>query len=86
MHHANLDRVWWSWQKLDLEARLTDVSGPIEMMDYENAKAGNVTLEFPMSVGVSGDDLTVGDVMDIRGCGKNGAMCYEYDEVYTLQA
>jgi tyrosinase len=56
------------------------------MMDYENAKAGNVTLEFPMALGVSGDTLTVGDVMDIRGCGKTGAMCYEYDEVYTLQA
>ena len=86
LHHANIDRVWWSWQKLDLEARLIDISGPIEMMDYNNAKAGNVTLDFPLTVGVSAADVTVGDVMNISGCGSTGALCYDYDEVYTLQA
>ncbi|KIJ28356.1 hypothetical protein M422DRAFT_270357 [Sphaerobolus stellatus SS14] len=29
MHHANLDRVWWSWQAKNLSARLADISGPI---------------------------------------------------------
>jgi tyrosinase len=77
--------VWWSWQKLDLKARLTDISGPIELMDYDNLKAGNVTLEFPLSLGVSGGEVTVGDVMNIEGCGKNGVLCYEYDKVYKLR-
>lgn len=27
LHHTNLDRLWWEWQKLDLPARLTDMGG-----------------------------------------------------------
>jgi len=85
LHHANLDRLWWSWQKLNLGARLTDISGPIFIMDYDNAVMGNVTLEFPLSVGVSATDVTVADVMDIKGCGgAGGVLCYDYDKLYTL--
>ncbi|KAK2805503.1 hypothetical protein FQN51_000329 [Onygenales sp. PD_10] len=78
MHHANLDRVWWSWQMRDLEARLTDISGPIFMMDYQNEQGGNVTLEFPLSVGVNAEDITVKETMDIKG----GYLCYDYDKLY----
>ncbi|KAK1833753.1 hypothetical protein QBC39DRAFT_380303 [Podospora conica] len=82
LHHANLDRVWWSWQKKD-KKRLKDISGPIFMMDYANAQGGNVTLKFPLSMGVSADDVKVGDVMDINACGKpGGVLCYEYDKLY----
>ncbi|KAK0624773.1 hypothetical protein B0T17DRAFT_607983 [Bombardia bombarda] len=86
LHHANLDRVWWSWQKLDLTVRLTDISGPIVLMDYANEHAGNVTLDFPLTVGPSAPDVTVGDVMNIAGCGHTGSLCYQYDHVYTLLA
>ncbi|KAK4129026.1 Di-copper centre-containing protein [Parathielavia appendiculata] len=86
LHHANLDRVWWSWQKLNLQTRLTDISGPIFLMDYDNVQGGNVTLDYPLSLGVSAVDVTVGDVMNIAGCGKTGVLCYEYDKVYTLQS
>lgn len=27
LHHANLDRLWWKWQKANLTARLEDMSG-----------------------------------------------------------
>jgi tyrosinase len=64
LHHANLDRVWWSWQKMDLQARLTDISGPDIIMDYGGP---NVTLAHPLSVGVSGADVTVGDVIGCQG-------------------
>jgi tyrosinase len=84
MHHANLDRVWWSWQALNLSARLTDISGPINLMDYSNAQGGNVTLSFPISLGVSAPNITVGDVVDISGGGGDGIMCYVYDGLYTL--
>jgi len=76
LHHANLDRVWWSWQKKDLARRLVDISGPIAMMDYQGA---NVTLNFPLSVGINAAEVTIGDVMDIRG----SALCYDYDKVYV---
>lgn len=85
LHHANLDRLWWSWQKLNLTARLTDISGPLNLMDYTNTFGGNTSLATPLSVGISGQDVTVGDVMNIAGCGATGVLCYEYDKVYTLE-
>ncbi|KAF9002882.1 hypothetical protein BDQ17DRAFT_1390574 [Cyathus striatus] len=80
LHHANLDRVWWSWQKKNLTTRLTDISGPIYIMDYTNEKGGNVMLDFPLSVGVNAQNVTIGDVMDVRG----GVLCYDYDEIYEF--
>lgn len=85
VHHANLDRVWWSWQSYDLESRLQDISGPIFLMDYDNVQGGNVTLDFEMTVGVSGPNVTVGDVMDISSGSGNGALCYTYDDLYALE-
>lgn len=26
-HHANLDRLWWEWQKMDMPGRLQDMGG-----------------------------------------------------------
>lgn len=80
LHHANLDRLWWSWQKLNLSARLVDISGPALLMDYSQ---GNSTLDTPLSLGPSAVDLTVRDVMNIEGCGAVG-VCYTYDNLYTL--
>jgi tyrosinase len=82
MHHANLDRVWWSWQSRALELRLQDISGPIFLMDYANAQGGNVTLDFIMSLGVSAPNVTVRDVMDITGSGGEGRLCYRCDHLY----
>ncbi|KAK4222129.1 tyrosinase [Podospora fimiseda] len=80
LHHANLDRLWWSWQKLDLANRLVDISGPLLLMDYS---MGNSSLSTPLSAGPSAVNLTVGDVMDIEACGTVGT-CYTYDSLYTL--
>ncbi|KAI3392966.1 hypothetical protein diail_4914, partial [Diaporthe ilicicola] len=27
LHHANLDRLWWEWQQVNLTSRLTDMTG-----------------------------------------------------------
>ncbi|KAF9475132.1 Di-copper centre-containing protein [Pholiota conissans] len=78
LHHANLDRVWWSWQSKNLPTRLNDISGPIFLMDYDNLQGGNVTLAFPLSVGINAPNVTIADVMDIR----SAALCYEYDHLY----
>ena len=78
LHHANLARVWWSWQTRDLPNRLKDISGPIYLMDYTNSQGGNVTLEFEMSMGVNAKNITVGDTMDIMG----DTFCFTYDKLY----
>lgn len=78
--------MWWSWQSYDLETRLQDISGPIFLMDYDNVQGGNVTLDFEMTVGVSGPNVTVGDVMDISSGAVDGIVCYTYDDLYALQA
>ncbi|KAK3062181.1 hypothetical protein LTS18_004658, partial [Coniosporium uncinatum] len=46
MHHANLDRAWWSWQTGNLEERLTDISGPSLPLSKDI-----VTLDFMMRIG-----------------------------------
>jgi tyrosinase len=78
LHHANLDRVWWSWQMRDLPNRLKDISGPINLMDYDNLQGGNVTLDFEMTMGVNAKNITVGDTMNIMG----DTFCFTYDELY----
>lgn len=78
MHHTNLDRLWWSWQSRDLWHRLTDISGPIFLMDYGNEFGGNVTLDMEMTVGVNAKNITVKDTMNIIG----GHLCYTYDRLY----
>lgn len=83
VHHANLDRLWWSWQAQNLSVRFREISGPIYLMDYDNLQGGNVTLEFTLSVGQSAPNVTVGDVMDITSGAGDGIMCYIYDHLYT---
>lgn len=89
MHHSNLDRLWWSWQVKDLTKRLKDISGPLNLMDYSNQSGGNATLALRMTLGGvqwrSGQNVTIQDVMDIRGASTNGTggvLCYDYDKVY----
>ncbi|KAI4611632.1 uncharacterized protein J4E87_010482 [Alternaria ethzedia] len=76
LHHANLDRVWWSWQARDLGNRLRDISGPMVLQDWDNAQGGNVTLDFPLSLGYNGWVAKISDVMNI------GDLCYSYDKLY----
>ncbi|KAL7271294.1 hypothetical protein RUND412_005961 [Rhizina undulata] len=75
LHHANLDRIWWNWQKQDLKKRLRDVSGPIVAFDYNNTLAGNVTLAYKINLGGLGGDVTLGQLMNVKG----DFLCYDYD-------
>ena len=76
VHHANLDRCWATWQKLDRAKRMRDMSGPLVAYDYRNRRGGNVTLQTPLSMRYAGQSITVGDVMDTTA----GDLCYVYDE------
>lgn len=79
LHHANMDRVWWSWQVQKPERRLEEISGPIVELDYDNEQAGNITLDTPIHVGSTVNvTVRVRDVMDIEA----GYLCYTYDKLY----
>lgn len=79
VHHANVDRFWWSWQIRDLKEREKDISGPLVNFDYNNEAAGNVTLDHGIFVGETAKlKAKVKDVMHI----KKGLLCYEYDDTY----
>ncbi|EGX45737.1 hypothetical protein AOL_s00140g53 [Orbilia oligospora ATCC 24927] len=81
IHHSNLDRVWWSWQKLKT-ANMQDFGGPSCLMDYykpgETQKCANATTDMPLNLGYAdmikaNVGVKVKDVMNIR------EMCYDYD-------
>jgi tyrosinase len=79
VHHANVDRFWWSWQIRDLKKREKDISGPLVNFDYENKAAGNVTLNHGIFIGETVKlKAKVRDVMHI----KKGLLCYEYEDTY----
>ena len=70
LHHANLDRLWWSWQKSNLGARLTDISGPVFIMDYGSGVAGR-----ERDVGIS--------AVGRSECGRcHGGGCHGYQGVW----
>ncbi|KAJ2898555.1 hypothetical protein MKZ38_003846 [Zalerion maritima] len=85
MHHANIDRLWWLWQKMDWRNRKNDIAGPDTMFAYPfnffgDVEYANVTLDYEMDFGelfgAGSDDniVKVGDVMDTKG----GKLCYTY--------
>ena len=51
----------------NLPKQLYDISGPINLMDYTNTLGGNVTLNFPMTLGVNAKNTTVGQTMNTKG-------------------
>ncbi|KAF9553250.1 Di-copper centre-containing protein [Agrocybe pediades] len=47
LHHANLDRLWWKWQSMDLRRRLTDISISGKTLPFATPKhKTNVALDF----------------------------------------
>ncbi|KAI0469858.1 hypothetical protein GGR56DRAFT_684258 [Xylariaceae sp. FL0804] len=79
LHHANIDRVWNSWQRADWETRQSEIGGGDVMGAYpftfadENTTYSNVTLDTVLQYDQIGDDITIGDVMDIET-----DLCYTY--------
>ncbi|KAF2713067.1 monooxygenase [Pleomassaria siparia CBS 279.74] len=71
LHHANLDRIFWQWQQMDLTTRLDQVGGPVVPLDYSGT---NVTLDFTINIGNLAGNATLKDVLDTTG----GTLCYTY--------
>ncbi|KAM5352194.1 hypothetical protein ACJ41O_004917 [Fusarium nematophilum] len=82
MHHANMDRLWDKWQRLDWPRRKSDIGGPDTQFAYPFAFFGdkeyrNVTLDYKMNFDklVPGKKhLKIRQVMDTQG----GELCYTY--------
>ncbi|KAK9375192.1 uncharacterized protein V1513DRAFT_431073 [Lipomyces chichibuensis] len=83
LHHANIDRLWDLWQRLDWPSRKYDISGPDTAYAYPFNFYGdkpyrNITLDYQMDFqGLLSTDsqiVAIDDVMDIQG----GRLCYTY--------
>ncbi|KAK1570066.1 uncharacterized protein LY79DRAFT_642954 [Colletotrichum navitas] len=66
LHHAQLDRLWFIWQKRDEKTRLTNYSGSSD----ENASLNDIlNME-----GLEEENVRVSQVMGTQG----GGLCYQY--------
>ncbi|KAH8671376.1 hypothetical protein BX600DRAFT_496092 [Xylariales sp. PMI_506] len=79
LHHANMDRLWNTWQKADWPARKYDIAGPDTQFAYPFDFFGeipyeNVTLSYVMDFGPLMQSRNISEVMDIQA----GPFCYTY--------
>lgn len=96
LHHTNLDRIWWNWQKLDLPKRFTDMGG-VNVPDQIYITEGNLRNVTSAWTDYDGDGglniTTLNHVLDMRGILPNitvgdvmditnatGLLCYTYDD------
>lgn len=94
LHHANLDRLWAKWQKLNPE-NVWAVAGPVsprvpEFYEGPPLWKGNATLRTEIHVGklAGGKTFVVGQFLDTEGLGMNvpglpgkkGKLCFKYEE------
>ena len=73
LHHAMIDRTWWTWQNQDLGARLFAIGATVTLNDSPPSR--NATLDDEITLGFVGvPDLTIREASDTLG----GPFCYVY--------
>lgn len=73
LHHAAIDRTWWTWQNLDLEKRLYAIGATITLNNQPPSR--NATLDDTIGLGYVGvPTLTIRDASFTLG----GPFCYIY--------
>ena len=76
LHHTYIDSLWLAWQLADpTRSRFLDIGGPQKPFTSEP----QVTLDFPIDLGVAGAPIPISRVMDIMEGNKGGIGCYEYE-------
>lgn len=76
LHHTFVDALWLKWQEMDVKGkRFGDISGP----QIPFTESPEVTLDFPIDLGVCGDSIPLRKVMDVRKGNRGGVGCYEYE-------
>ncbi|KAL4860738.1 hypothetical protein BDV12DRAFT_90422 [Aspergillus spectabilis] len=73
LHHAQVDRLWWSWQRVSTERR-EQYNGIARRLGAVEASVNDI-LDFG-DLDLDMGEVTVGDVMDTEG----GVLCYRYDK------
>lgn len=74
LHHAQIDRTWWTWQNLDTPSRTFVVAGSTSMI---NASAPNTTLDDMIDLGFNAPAISLRKAMSTLG-GAGGPFCYIY--------
>lgn len=72
LHHANIDRVWWIWQNMDIKKRQYAVSGTLTVNNDPPSR--NTTLQDTLDLNVVAPAITIEDSMHTLG----GPFCYIY--------
>jgi tyrosinase len=72
LHHAQIDRVWWIWQNLDLVNRLYAIDGTLTLLNTPPSRNG--TLDDTIWLGVNGEPITIRSAVSTLA----GKFCYVY--------
>ncbi|KAL5343831.1 hypothetical protein BJX70DRAFT_393253 [Aspergillus crustosus] len=75
LHHAQVDRLWWSWQRVSPE-RSEQYNGPARNVEVVEARLDDVLDLGGLGLDLRFGKVTVRDVMNIEG----GLLCYRYDQ------
>ncbi|TFK23844.1 Di-copper centre-containing protein [Coprinopsis marcescibilis] len=70
LHHGNMDRLWWLWQKAN-PARLGEIAGPVDVRDINGLQ---VTLSTVLDFGTLTPRIPIRNVMNT----ENEPLCYTY--------
>ncbi|SMR64572.1 unnamed protein product [Zymoseptoria tritici ST99CH_3D1] len=74
-HHAMIDRVWWTWQNMDIATRTNSIAGTITFLNDPPSR--NATLEDVIDLGVNDGfrGMRIREVMSTT----EGPFCYIYE-------
>ncbi|EFY95267.2 putative domain, di-copper centre [Metarhizium robertsii ARSEF 23] len=75
LHHAQVDRLWWLWQRRNNGSRMWQYHGPISNVRLDETNQNNsASLEDVISLGKFGKTVAVGDVINTHAVN----LCYSY--------
>ncbi|CAE6436017.1 unnamed protein product [Rhizoctonia solani] len=78
LHHGNIDRLWWLWQKLNSKNEAAFAGGSVRNLTrpdlYPNGAAPWMDTSTPIPTAGMFNSVTIGDVLDTTG----DTLCYIY--------
>lgn len=77
LHHGQIDRVWATWQNLDIANREKAIAGTGTFLD--SPASANITLDTPIDVGYAGGGVV--KMADLMSTTK-GPFCYMYVQMF----